>query len=848
MTDSIVMVVIDDTPDNVPQYMSQYASLCSDGVNFTNHFVSSPLCSPSRAATMTGKYGHNNGVTSNDWPNGGYGKAYDLEPISIFKIMHDAGYYVAVLGKYQNHYLPGGNADPSKGATYPALHVPTGVDYAFLVDSGGYAMFEYTATLKIGGGAASLVDTNGGTKAEADYITDVIQGHLIAAIIAAAAAGKPLFAYVAPFATHSGGAGSDPQHLKFVPSPRARAAGPGRPVYWGSPDFTNGDCGNPSGGGCMLITTAARPGDISYNAINENATAWHRTTIFTDAEIATRTGYHILQAQQAQGIDDMIIAMRAQLATSGLAASTWIMMQSDNGGHLGEHCFEGFKSTPFDHDTKTTFVIRPPGGTTGRDETAIVQNVDFSNTCRAIAGIAEDTTLDGRSLVPFVTGTPPDPADWRAFAFIKCDADNFSWTDAQGTGEAPAFNGLRDDHYLYADFDPEKEVSTGAPVTSRGELYVLDDDPWATSNQYPFVVEDSRDDLDGIVQAILAASGTTLWNLLKIPIPALVFGESILDQSQEAHLVFDDIEYHKPPQYWMQSSTSHPQAPSKYVPLSDIPDINGLDPAGQATLNASQWACTLRVTDMNEAGAHGGWATYDENLQDVYIETNTRKLVTVGYARGGPVAWQFKGRVAADITPRPVEGSDDEHPQADLPILWNIPAGCRRGLNYRVWTRSLAADLDNEIIDIVSNSTVEINDAFVRIRGGFTEVDVMDKETESGYTFAHPDERATPGSRDITSDEYVIFDTEHRKAYLGVWDPDQTDSWDTSGLPEVSGGINSYGANRNTLPITPFPGGSGPGVGVRDPRNRIAKIDVVVTYAGDRTTTEISIRLKEARS
>src|SRR5688500_12120410 len=39
--------------------------LVREGVSFTQAFASTPLCSPSRAAFLTGQYGHLNGITDN---------------------------------------------------------------------------------------------------------------------------------------------------------------------------------------------------------------------------------------------------------------------------------------------------------------------------------------------------------------------------------------------------------------------------------------------------------------------------------------------------------------------------------------------------------------------------------------------------------------------------------------------------------------------------------------------------------------------------------------------------------------------------------------------------------------
>jgi N-acetylglucosamine-6-sulfatase len=39
--------------------------LAAEGVTFRNAFVTSPLCSPSRACFLTGQYAHTHGITDN---------------------------------------------------------------------------------------------------------------------------------------------------------------------------------------------------------------------------------------------------------------------------------------------------------------------------------------------------------------------------------------------------------------------------------------------------------------------------------------------------------------------------------------------------------------------------------------------------------------------------------------------------------------------------------------------------------------------------------------------------------------------------------------------------------------
>lgn len=67
--------------------------LADEGVRFRNAFVVHSLCSPSRAAFLSGQYGHLNGVVDNSthFPSNSMNQA---------KILRDAGYKTAYVGKF----------------------------------------------------------------------------------------------------------------------------------------------------------------------------------------------------------------------------------------------------------------------------------------------------------------------------------------------------------------------------------------------------------------------------------------------------------------------------------------------------------------------------------------------------------------------------------------------------------------------------------------------------------------------------------------------------------------------------------------------------------------------------
>ncbi|MDP1778761.1 MAG: sulfatase-like hydrolase/transferase, partial [Anaerolineales bacterium] len=110
---NIIIIITDDQPYHTLQYMPNVQSeLVEKGVNFTNAYVTTPLCCPSRASILTGQYVHNHGVKTNRAPEGGATAFDDRSTLAVW--LHDAGYRTGLLGKYLNGYhdLPEGYIPP----------------------------------------------------------------------------------------------------------------------------------------------------------------------------------------------------------------------------------------------------------------------------------------------------------------------------------------------------------------------------------------------------------------------------------------------------------------------------------------------------------------------------------------------------------------------------------------------------------------------------------------------------------------------------------------------------------------------------------------------------------------
>jgi arylsulfatase A-like enzyme len=106
---NIVFIMSDD---HAAQAISAYGSklirtpnldrLAQEGMKFENCFVTNSICTPSRAAILTGKYSHINGVPV-------FNHIDTSQPL-LSKYMQQSGYYTGMIGKWhlggQNPYVP----------------------------------------------------------------------------------------------------------------------------------------------------------------------------------------------------------------------------------------------------------------------------------------------------------------------------------------------------------------------------------------------------------------------------------------------------------------------------------------------------------------------------------------------------------------------------------------------------------------------------------------------------------------------------------------------------------------------------------------------------------------------
>jgi arylsulfatase A-like enzyme len=338
-----ILIIVSDDQRGGLSAMPETAKLFSrQGVNYKRGYVTDPLCCPSRASIMTGRYAHNTGVRSNS-PHPEYGvlggSALDAST-TIQRYLHDAGYTTALFGKYLNQW----------DFTRPPPHF----DAFTMVRAQG----DYNHNLVSTGtaGATPRVFSS------ETYSTTLVRRHTMRFLRDHADPNQPFLLYVTPHAPHS----------PFTPESKYARDSFGD---WG---------GNPA------VFEADRSDKPEYVRM-------HDATLRVGRRIRTR------QFRTLESVDDLVEAIFAQLRSTGQSRNTLAFFISDNGLMWGEHGLSK-KDVPYLPSVRVPFFARWPAGplTPGTVDARRAANVDIAPTVMDAVGLtvpAGQPRMDGRSLL-----------------------------------------------------------------------------------------------------------------------------------------------------------------------------------------------------------------------------------------------------------------------------------------------------------------------------------------------------------------------------------------------------------------------------------------------------------------
>ncbi len=391
--------------------------LADAGTTFDSSFVSYPLCCPSRASFLTGRYSHNTGVTGNDLLHG----LANLDEANTLPVwLSTSGYWTVFIGKYLNEY-----------GRLEGTRVPPGWDEWF----GAVRLAYYNHTLSRNG---KLVEYWSNVQ---DYQTDVYTRLAISAIRRDAHRGSPFFMWLSYFAPHYGSPREEGDPLGLhTPVPAVRHAG--------------------------RFASEALPMPPSFNEadVSDKPLSIRERPLLTPGRVAEMTSDYRQRLETLLAVDEGVAALVQTLKEQKILKRTLIVFTSDNGWMLGEHRVDVGKVLLYEPSIRVPLILRGPGVPVGAHLPQTVANIDLAPTLAAVAGARPRLAADGRSFLPLL-GNPQLP--WRRDILLE-----------RGLDEAGKriYTAVRTERYLYAEYDTgERELYD--LQTDPDELQSRHDDP-----------------------------------------------------------------------------------------------------------------------------------------------------------------------------------------------------------------------------------------------------------------------------------------------------------------------------------------------------------------------------------
>ena len=426
---NIVVVLVDDLRwDEFGLAGHPYAEtpnidrLGIEGARFANAFHAVPLCSPNRASLLTGQYPSRHGIIDNVARNLA---SHRLETFP--QALQAAGYETAFIGKWHM----GNDPTPRPG-------------------------FDYWAALP---GQGRTIDPvlyeDGASRVVPGYVTDILTNRALGFL--ERERDRPFMLFLSHKGVHPDARQLDDGSVDlsypmvYIPAPRHLGryddeVFPRRPnVPAGLEDLES---------------------EASREALGLRASA-EVTDVFGEdfLDPMTRESTIRRRAEMLLAIDEGLGAILEALEVQGILDETLILFTSDNGYFFGEHGFSIERRMPYDESIRSPILVRyPPRIEAGLRVDGLTLSIDVAPTLLDFAGVPVPDRIQGRSLVPLLTGRP---TEWRESVLVEF----YTYENPMPWLTDMDYRAVRTDRWKYIHW-----------VKHGPELYDLDADPYETTN------------------------------------------------------------------------------------------------------------------------------------------------------------------------------------------------------------------------------------------------------------------------------------------------------------------------------------------------------------------------------
>jgi arylsulfatase A-like enzyme len=400
--------------------------LAKEGIRFDNCFCTNSICTPSRAAILTGKYSHKNGVKTLD-------DIFDGSQQTFPKLLQRAGYYTGVVGKWHLKTEPTGfnyyNVLPGQGDYFDPILKEKGKPWR-----DGYE----------------------GEVMHKGYVTDVITD-LALDFLEKRPRDRPFCLLYHHKAPHDEW-GYDAKHSQL---------------------FNDVEIPEPAN----LFDSHTHRGIAIKRCtqkIGRNHTLYEDETNHLSGRERKKKQYQIYIKSYLRcvaSVDDNVGRVLDYLDESGLTENTIVVYTSDQGFFLGEHGLYD-KRFMYEESLRMPLLVRYPRVIEPKSVSdSIVLNVDFAETFLDYAGLSMPPDMQGRSLRPLLGGAPKD---WRSSMYYRY------WMHRAHFNVAAHFGVRTKSHKLiyYYGLPIDAKGARPRPTRPEWELFDLEKDPMEMNNVY----------------------------------------------------------------------------------------------------------------------------------------------------------------------------------------------------------------------------------------------------------------------------------------------------------------------------------------------------------------------------
>jgi N-acetylglucosamine-6-sulfatase len=360
---NIVFILIDDLRYDCLGFMEHpflktpnIDKLVKNGANCCNSFVTTSLCSPSRASILTGQYMHNHRVVDNN-------DMMSADAVTFPQLLRRNGYRTAFIGKWHM----GSSSDEPR----------SGFDHWVSFHGQGQYLPE-----------GQTLNVNGSRVPRKKYMTEELTDEAIK-WLENRDDKKPFFLYLSHKAIHG----------PYVPDERHEGI------------YTEEEFPEPE--------TMANTEDNYKNKpmwVKNQRNSWHGV----DYPYHTRepiSKQYRRYCEMILSVDQSVGRIMQSLEENGFDKNTLVVFMGDNGHYWGEHGLIDKRSAYEESMRVPLFAYCPELIKPGTVIEEVVANIDIAPTLLSAAGIRGHDGMDGRSFLPLLKGEKI--SNWRDFLLYE---------------------------------------------------------------------------------------------------------------------------------------------------------------------------------------------------------------------------------------------------------------------------------------------------------------------------------------------------------------------------------------------------------------------------------------------